>query len=154
MIISYYPQTHHDTIFIHMRITDNVSVVSPSLIGRETELATLAELLNQTASGPGHIAYLAGEAGIGKSRLATEVKSIAAQLGFRIVQGRCFEQDRTFPYAPLVDLLRGFCIGRSTDELMESFGPTAIELVKIFPELAVYLSDIAPNSMLDPEQDK
>jgi len=130
------------------------SAICPILIGRVAQLAALADLLTHTASGQSRIALIAGEAGIGKSRLVAEVKTSAAQCGVTILQGHCFEQDRTFPYAPLLDLLRAFGAHRSTDELKQAFGPTAAELVKWFPELTSWLPDVQPTPALDPEHEK
>jgi len=47
---------------------------------------------------------LTGEAGIGKSRLVAEARRLASELGFTVVQGNGYEQDRALPYAPLLDL--------------------------------------------------
>src|SRR5215216_1935244 len=94
------------------------SASSPTLIGREAQLVLLTDLLALASSGQSHIVLIAGEAGVGKSRLVAEIKARAAQRGGQIVQGRCFEQDRALPYAPLIDLLRSFCTGRSAGELV------------------------------------
>lgn len=48
---------------------------------------------------------MAGEAGIGKSRLTAEVRAHAETQGWQTVQGTCFERDVVLPYAPLIDLL-------------------------------------------------
>src|SRR5262245_17860414 len=105
--------------------------ISPALIGRTAQLALLTDFVTQACGGQSCVALIAGEAGIGKSRLVAEITTIAAWRGAQIVQGRCFEQDRALPYAPLVDLLRSFCAGRSADVLMHTLGVTAAELVKI-----------------------
>ena len=49
---------------------------------------------------------LTGEAGIGKSRLVAELRTRAAAERFVILEGHCFEQDISFPYAPWIDALR------------------------------------------------
>jgi predicted ATPase len=81
------------------------SVVSPLLVGREVDLASLDQLLAQAAKGAGHIALIAGEAGIGKSRLVTEIIQRSEKHGTQILKGNCFETDRALPYAPFTDLL-------------------------------------------------
>ncbi len=73
------------------------SVICPTLIGRAAQLDGLKQLVELARGGNGRVALIAGEAGIGKSRLVAEVKTMAAQHGMAIVQGHCFEQDRTFP---------------------------------------------------------
>src|SRR4051794_26084618 len=104
------------------------TIISATLIGREAQLALLSEQLAQASSGHSRIAVVTGEAGIGKSRLVAEIKARAMQRGGHIVQGRCFEQDRDFPYAPLVDLVRTCCVGRTAGEIVRALGPAASEL--------------------------
>lgn len=82
------------------------SILCPVLIGRDTQFATLTRLLDLARRGQGQIALISGEAGIGKSRLVAEISAQAAQQGLSSRQGRCFETDRTLPYALLLDLLR------------------------------------------------
>src|SRR4029453_10981579 len=122
-----------------MRALQSSSVVCPTLIGRAEQVDLLTELMNLAGHGQSQIALIAGEAGVGKSRLVAEIKAAASQRGVHIVQGRCFEQDRSFPYAPVLDLLRACCGGRSGVELGRLFGATAAELVKLLPELVTLL---------------
>src|SRR5262245_61749409 len=82
------------------------TILCPVLIGRELQLAALNRLIAQVGDGHGQVALIAGEAGIGKSRLIAEVNARATSQGFAVLQGRCFEPDRALPYAPLLDLLR------------------------------------------------
>lgn len=81
-------------------------ILCPILIGRDAHIATLARLLDQAQTGQGQVALISGEAGIGKSRLAGEVKQLALAQGYTVLQGGCFEPDRTLPYAPFLDLLQ------------------------------------------------
>ncbi len=77
---------------------------SPALVGRAAQLNFLASVLERVASGNGATVLITGEAGIGKSRLARETQTLAAQQGYVFLRGRCFEQERALPYAPLIDL--------------------------------------------------
>ena len=77
------------------------SVVSPVLIDRVNELATLQALIDQEKSGRGQVVLLSGEAGIGKSRLVAEVKTEAVSRDLLLMQGSCFPTDYAIPYAPL-----------------------------------------------------
>lgn len=95
---------------------------------------------------------IAGEAGIGKSRLITEAIAIAQ--GFLPLKGACFEQDLSFPYAPLIDALRSFFARRTPAEVSALLGPLAAEFVKLLPELALTLPDLQPTPALDLEAEK
>jgi predicted ATPase len=90
------------------------SILCPILIGRDAQVAALTRLLAQARAGQGQIALISGEAGIGKSRLVAEIDAQARRQGCTLLQERCFETDRTFPYAPFVDLLRTYVAHQST----------------------------------------
>lgn len=138
------------------------SVISPLLIGREAQFSALVALLQQTQAQHSHIALIAGEAGIGKSRLVSEIETDAAARGFTILRGRCFDQDRTLPYAPLIDLLRTWHSGSTPENGSDPLGDFAAELAPLFPELARTSSPtLVPSpvegavpAFLDAEQDK
>lgn len=130
------------------------SVVSPVMIGRTAQLGALDALLEQARQKRGRVALIAGEAGIGKSRLVAETRTRAVNLGFVILEGRCFENDRALPYAPLLDLLRAFIKTRSTDDLARRLDPMESELVKLLPELSPFFSVLSPALALEPEQAK
>lgn len=117
-------------------------------------MALLERALVVAQGGTGQGIILAGEAGIGKSRLVAEVCASAAAKGFLTLRGQCFEQDVSFPYAPFIDMLRLFCIRRSPAQIQTVLGPLACELVKLLPELALNLPGIQPTPALDPEAEK
>jgi DNA-binding CsgD family transcriptional regulator/tetratricopeptide (TPR) repeat protein len=83
------------------------------LVGRGPELRRLTGLLDDAAAGrPGH-ALIGGDAGVGKTRLVTELAARAAGRGFTVLSGRCAELGDTIPYLPLADALRGATAGGS-----------------------------------------
>jgi predicted ATPase len=127
-----------------MTVSLNTPVVCPVLIGRTPDLALLQLSLEQAKSSKGQVALLCGEAGIGKSRLVTELKTEAFAQGFKLLQGNCFPTDRSCPYAPLLDLLHSIFLTSSTALVEALVGPFAREfapllpdIVHLFPELSV-----------------
>lgn len=62
------------------------------LAGRVTEVATLRDLLDRAGEGHGGAAYIAGEAGVGKTRLVQEVALLAHAEGFTVATAGCSEQ--------------------------------------------------------------
>lgn len=80
-------------------------IVCPTTIGREAHLAAIDGLLDNLLLGQGQTLLIAGEAGIGKSRLVAETKARAARRGLPVRVGQCFETDRALPYAPFLELL-------------------------------------------------
>lgn len=119
----------------------DTSVVCPILLGRSAHVAALNAVLTQTHAGRGRVVLLSGEAGIGKSRLAAEVKAYALAGGFDLLEGRCFESDRAIPYAPLRDLLRTFLITRPAALVATVLGPLALDLLPLLPELRAIFED-------------
>ena len=102
-------------------------------------------------------ALISGEAGIGKSRLVTEARSYAEAQGFLPLQGSCFQADTSYPYAPLLDLLRVFFANQISASLMASQKQIVNELVRLLPDLALlfpHLASIPQPQTLDPEQQK
>jgi predicted ATPase len=80
-------------------------LVCPQLIGREPILAAIEKRVNEARNGQGQLFLIAGEAGIGKSRLVAEISARARSEGFLMLAGYCAEQELSSPYAPLRELL-------------------------------------------------
>ncbi len=78
------------------------------LVGRERELATLLDLFREVKAGRGQVAFIAGEAGIGKSRLVLELRRALAHAGEDAtwLEGRCVSFGQSIPFLPMVDQLR------------------------------------------------
>jgi class 3 adenylate cyclase/tetratricopeptide (TPR) repeat protein len=74
-------------------------------IGRFRELGSLQQWLGESRAGHPRIALIQGEAGIGKTRLLHEARSMARRLGVDTYFGRCHE-DLALPYLPFVEALR------------------------------------------------
>ena len=136
-------------------------IVCPVLIGRTPSLEFLLHLMEQASGGLGQTVLIAGEAGIGKSRLVREAtallrssESLAPPVPVLTLVGHCFEQDAALPYAPLLDLLRTCVATRDPDAVAASLVPLAAEFVKLLPELAAFLPVRVRDSALDPEQEK
>jgi DNA-binding CsgD family transcriptional regulator len=118
------------------------SIICPVLIGRDAPRDTLIRL----ALDKGRIALISGEAGIGKSRLIREVKARLPDR--RVLEGHCFEPDRTLPYAPLVEALRAVPGNQLADHLREA----APEIAYLLPELASHFPRSSP--IMDTDQQK
>src|SRR5215510_11747079 len=100
-----------------MSVSLDKPILCPIMVGRASNLDLLKQRLNQAQRGHGQIILLAGEAGIGKSRLVAEAKAWGQRNGFVILQGNCFEPDRASPYAPILDLLRALITAGFANEL-------------------------------------
>src|SRR5207248_8200072 len=124
-------------------------VICPVTIGRAHERDALSQLIDRTRSGRGQVALVSGEAGIGKSRLVAEVKAKGAFEDFLLLQGSCFQMDSSYPYAPLLDMLRASAVPTA-----DAPDPIVLEFARLLPELAPDLSGPLPAPQPDPEQEK
>ena len=98
---------------------------SPTLVGRDAELETLCLRLGirapeDPADDVVRAVLLAGDAGVGKTRLLTELRDLAVSRGWRVVAGHCLDfGDTALPYLPFSEI-----IGRLDAELPEVFAHT------------------------------
>ncbi len=124
----------------------------PVLIGRDDELAAGTRLLADAAAGHGQCVLIAGEAGIGKSRLARAFAEAATRESFVCLTGVCGEQDRAHPFAPLLDAVRQHLRQTRGPGAVRLFGPDAPLFARLLPELAAPGADALPP--LPPEAEK
>jgi DNA-binding CsgD family transcriptional regulator/tetratricopeptide (TPR) repeat protein len=110
-------------------------VSASQLIGRAGELAELMAAFDEAAGGAASLAFLAGESGVGKSRLLHTFLERAGERGGCSIGGECVELGRDeLPYAPLVAALRGLL--RERDPVLEGLSPTIrAGLAQLVPEL-------------------
>ncbi|MEV6925821.1 AAA family ATPase [Dactylosporangium sp. NPDC051485] len=114
----------------------NRELVSPVLVGRRAELGRLRSLLDRAVAGEPVVALVAGEAGVGKSRLVQEIVRIATESGARVLAGGCVELGgQGLPLAPLVDMLRTVVRSTPAEELEHCLGPARSEFARLLPEL-------------------
>ncbi|MBO9523471.1 MAG: AAA family ATPase [Nocardioidaceae bacterium] len=73
------------------------------LVARDAECAAITAALDAAVGGQSKVLLLAGEPGIGKTRLAQEASAYAAERGFLVATGRCHEQQRETPFVPLTE---------------------------------------------------
>ncbi len=113
------------------------SVSSPVLVGRDGELARLVEAVDRADGGRPQLVVVSGEAGIGKTRLLSELVAKARAAGSRILAGGCLDiGEGGVPYLPLAQALRGLVRATEPGELERLLGPTREDLATIAPELA------------------
>jgi ATP/maltotriose-dependent transcriptional regulator MalT len=110
-------------------------VSASRLIGRAGELAELEAAFDEAASGAASLAFLAGESGVGKSRLLDTLLDRAREKGGCAIGGECLELGPDeLPYAPLVSALRGLV--REQDRALDRLSPATREgLAQLLPEL-------------------
>lgn len=108
-----------------------------SLVARDAERTAITSALAATIAGHSAVVLLTGEPGIGKTRLAQEASIYAAESGYLVVSGRCYEQQRETPFVPLYEVFGALC----------QAAPASVRegLVERWPPLVTLLPDQFPN---------
>lgn len=114
-------------------------------VGREAPLAALHTALNAARGGSGEVRLLAGESGVGKSRLLEELRAYALVQGVLCVRGQAVSEGGV-AYGVWRDTLRTLCLGTELPELDASV------LKSVLPDLEVLLErPIADAPALSPQ---
>ena len=103
-------------------------------VGRDAELAALDAAWDRAAAGGRHVVVVTGEAGIGKTRLATEAALRVSAQGGLVLFGRC-DQEAIVPYQPIVEALDGYVAATPADELPALDEAARAELAAVLPSL-------------------
>ena len=111
-------------------------VSSPVLVGRDAEVAQLRAALERAAAGQPAIVVVAGEAGVGKTRLVAELLGAVGEVGAVALSGGCLDVgDGVLAYAPMVEALRPLARVLAPEELERVLGGARAELARLVPEL-------------------
>ncbi len=125
-----------------------------AFVGRADALTRLhAALEATTRPGPRRIALVAGEPGIGKTRLAAEFCVAAHAAGATVLLGRC-DEEALLPYQPFVELLRYYVAHSEASTLTGQLGRGGPEIARLVPELRERVPGIGEPLSGDPESDR
>jgi tetratricopeptide (TPR) repeat protein/transcriptional regulator with XRE-family HTH domain len=121
------------------------------LVGRRWELDQVTTWLADVEQPP--VLLVAGEPGIGKSRLLAEVARQAPMEGWRVLAGGCTQRGAQEPFAPLLSALANGLHAHSPAELRDALKGCAW-LVTLLPELRETPDLSAPEAGLPPAQER
>ena len=93
---------------VETRIGASVAKGLTRFVGRKNSMAALMNALDRVKSGSGQVVGIVGEAGVGKSRLLLEMRSMLAPGEFRYLEGRCLQYGGSMIYLPVLDILRSY----------------------------------------------
>ena len=112
-------------------------------VGRERELETLRAALDGALSGRGQVVLLAGEPGIGKTRLAEELATYAALRGLPGALGPLLRVGgRARPTGPGCKSLRAYVHDRDPQQLRSELGSGAAEIAQVVSEIRERLPEL------------
>ncbi|MBE2222576.1 MAG: AAA family ATPase [Anaerolineae bacterium] len=111
---------------------------APALVGRAAELTLMQNVYHQMAPN-GRFLAVAGETGIGKTRLAESFLSGVRDKGAVVLSARCYAGEQNLAYAPLIQLLREGLAQPDTGKRLTAVPPPVIaEASRLLPELAAF----------------
>jgi DNA-binding CsgD family transcriptional regulator len=126
------------------------SLATP-FVGRDAELAALTADLDAAVAGRGGVVLLAGEPGIGKTRLAEELAAAAAVRGVGVLWGRCWEGEGAPAFWPWVQIVRAYVESTDTTELGHDMGAGAADIAQVVPAVRDRLPDLPAPPQVEPE---
>ena len=104
-------------------------------MGRERELGDLAAAWAGAVGGRPGMVLIAGEAGIGKTRLAQAVAELAGATGAMVVQARCYEAERSLFLQPLGRGGAAAAMALPPARVGAAAGDAAATLAELVPDL-------------------
>jgi hypothetical protein len=122
-------------------------------VGREDLLEALRAAWSAARDGEHRLVLLAGEPGIGKTRLATELAALAHAQGATVLYGRCHLEAVT-PYEPFTEALRDYIASCPPEALGPLLGSGSGELARILPGLPERLPSLPPPLEGDPDGER
>jgi hypothetical protein len=118
--------------------------MTTELVNRKRELDELEWALADAHGGHGRLVLIAGEAGIGKTRLTEEIAQRGRSKGMEDVWGRAWESGGAPAYWPWVQILRSLISSRDDEALRAQLGVGAPWIAQIVPELTERLPKLEP----------
>jgi DNA-binding CsgD family transcriptional regulator/tetratricopeptide (TPR) repeat protein len=122
------------------------------LIGREDDVQVLARHLAIVREGHTRVVLLAGDPGIGKTRLMERHTRDAASQGVLVLRGGASEAEGMPPYLPFLEALGQHIRHATPQQVREQTGVSAAVLATILPELRQRLGELPISYVLPPEQ--
>jgi DNA-binding CsgD family transcriptional regulator len=111
------------------------STTAGSFVGRAEELDRLVALLGRAERGRPAVGLIAGDAGVGKTRLLDELAARAEGRGARVLVGGCMEVgDVGLPYVPFVDAFRDLGTRPGEAEVAAPLAAAVPSLGRLLPE--------------------
>src|SRR5258708_40200560 len=105
------------------------------LVGRECEISLLEDALRATFRGDGGVVIVGGEAGMGKTRLVSDLVTRAQRRGCVVVSGVCSEAELSLPYLPFLEAIGNYLAREDVPALRERLGAASDDLAQLFPQM-------------------
>jgi DNA-binding SARP family transcriptional activator len=139
------PERDREVIVAHQARPSERNLGTPFL-GREPVLRQLGEQLTRADTGKGRMILVGGEAGIGKTRVVTELAGEARRHGASVLWGGSGAHATHLAYAPFAVALEGYAVSRSDAERKD--------LARRYPALGHFVPSLGMTSQVPPMADR
>jgi tetratricopeptide (TPR) repeat protein len=141
---------HASTIALPERLRE---LPATGYVGRVAERERLSELWGQASEGSLRLALISGEAGVGKTRLATHLALEAHGQGGTVLYGRC-DEDLAVPYQPWAQAL-GNLVNEAPQALLDAhLERHGSDLARLVPALGNRVDELPLPHKSDPETER
>ena len=123
----------------------SLAASAPPMIGRKKEWERLIDSWRIATEAGLHLTLITGEPGIGKSRLAEELRQWCYRNDSAVARARCYAAQGRLAYGPIADWLGEQPLGAALALLPRT---QLSELARVLPELLVENPDLSPAPML------
>ncbi|MEI8171232.1 MAG: AAA family ATPase, partial [Rhodoferax sp.] len=120
-------------------------------VGRHKEYGQFLGLIARQTTGCGQVVLIEGEAGIGKSRLMSEVAAYVQQRAMPMLVTNCYEIERAIAYQPVIDLATQACRTAPEARLRQITPTLQAEIAALVPAMTERLLDLPRLSADYPE---
>lgn len=120
------------------------------LIGREAEVSAIQKGIEAVTEGSGRLLVVAGEPGVGKTRLSQDAMLACQERGFVVATGRCYEPHRSVPYYPFLEALSSL-YGVAPAPVREQIPTRWPHVMRLLPERP---GDALPATSASPQEEQ
>jgi DNA-binding CsgD family transcriptional regulator len=135
-------------------MTTRTPAGTTALVGRDRELDLLRAKLDRARAGTGSLVLLAGEPGIGKTRLLQALADAARACGVQVLWGRCYEGGWAPPFSPWAEIIGEYARQVEPERLRQELGAAAPSLAQSVPAIRAVLPDTPHAVPLSPEEER
>ena len=122
----------------------------PSFVGRASDCRRLTELWEATAAGSRQAVFVAGEPGVGKTRLALELARTAHGQGAVVLYGRC-DEELGDAYQPFAQAVRHHVAHCWLEDLAAHVDGHGSDLSRLVPEIRRRIPNLPDPEVVEPE---
>ena len=121
-------------------------------VGRSEERALLRQAVSRAVAGGGGVVLIAGEAGLGKTRLVEEIAAEAKTAGMFVVRGQCYDMEGALPYVPFVEAIEYGLTVTTSEAFRSAMGDAGPEIARFVPKVRLAYPDLPPPLALPTDQ--